>query len=353
MKNRYTKYEQETIISYNRHEDNIFLNLALKAYNEDYFYTGHNDTYGQKLIGIKPPYRTKLLSDDGSEDYLDEERIKKLMTGYDVLIKPNYKDKTKKSKGSNIKVPFANLTEAPQDALEKYMDFTSKKGQAKKRAKELTYNHSEFIDLVNNDNSLVINDYVIHLAIRDLQQDVCSLDQERSNKARETLKKAKLSLFVPKIPKKPTRYFTLKLLKEDPIRLYIWVQYLNQKISEFYKPPYTSEPRGNLRHITEEKEDIKKAYEIVYGKKMPAGFEFKELSNHTNAISFTFLSDIFNIGYATLRKLYYDNAKDIESKLDELSDELLPLYEDKDIDIIDPSKHSLIIGLETSFKNHK
>ncbi len=111
-----------------------------------------------------------------------------------------------------ISHPFKSKLLA-EDREEVYIEEGDYSLKAKELINDIVARPDKFIDLVIQDPSLILNDYVIKSAILRYQKDILLGDQKNSQKARASLEKAKIGVFIPaNAPKKRRKNFMLNLL---------------------------------------------------------------------------------------------------------------------------------------------
>lgn len=166
----------------------------------------------------------------------------------------------------------------------------------------LLLNPTFFVESLKNSPKLIERPAfkrVIHLL-----RVLCYGTGQEAKEAKELLKKAGISIFIPKEAKgKRTEHPALRRWQLDPQKLLELVKNREDKINPFLKKEYPT------IEWKDKQNDIAKAYKAIYNKLMPKNLFFGERDKELTTIALTFIHDEYKVPYNTLRDLYFEQSK--------------------------------------------
>jgi hypothetical protein len=167
----------------------------------------------------------------------------------------------------------------------------------------------KFIDAIGKDPEVIFNDPNIQIAIRMLRRGCQFGSPEIANFSKKLLKDAKLSAFIPNLPKRRPANEYLRFLKEAPGSLIQSIAAIEDHLSNYMKKSY----KGGTKEYTTDKAkkmDIKKAFEALYDRSLSES-ELNEITGgertrSRTTIALSFFSFVNDLPYDTLYDYYHD-----------------------------------------------
>jgi len=154
---------------------------------------------------------------------------------------------------------------------------------------------------------LIVIESPVQLAVAILRHKCNSGNPRESRFAKTILRDLNLELFISESSKKRrTEDLTLSHYKRNPEILASQVALYKQVIQKFFNPPYKRE------ELIKKREDIEKAFELIFKKEMPEDLIFGERDKSPANIALAFLSYETAARYDSLHGIYYKEAKEVK-----------------------------------------
>ncbi len=164
-------------------------------------------------------------------------------------------------------------------------------------------NPFEFVKLVNKDPSLVLNDYSIKSAIREFQSNILTQPRDLANKAKETLKDARLSVFIPEdAPRKLPQNVQYFIAVSIPGYIYLETKGISSYLNDNLKKRYRSDHK--------KEEDIATAFKEYFRAEMPEDLINSKNIVDATSIALAFLTYKYEVPYNQIRKKYFEDQKE-------------------------------------------